>query len=150
MLVAVLVVVGLAFAQLTLSLVARDVLVVLYCIFVHDVFNNKAPRNISSLFTLVSDAHLYNTRFSQASTFAIQNSRTHEQRIKSFSCSVAKAWNCIPLSIRSLSKQKFKAAIHDHCQLVDILLFEDDYMLTRLLLPLDLNSFEVWDISHFV
>ena len=54
MLVAVLVVVGLAFAQLTLSLVARDVLVVLYCIFVHDIFNNKAPRNISSLFTLVS------------------------------------------------------------------------------------------------
>jgi len=69
-------------------------------------------------------------------------------RIKSFSCSVAKAWNCIPLSIRSLSKHKFKAAIH--CQLVDILLFEDDYMLTRLLLPLDLNSFEVCDISHFV
>jgi len=81
MLVAVLVVVRLAFAQLTLSLVARDVLsslVVLYCIFVHDVFNNKAPRNISSLFTLVSDAHHYNTRFSRAGTFAIQNSRTHE------------------------------------------------------------------------
>ena len=44
----------------------------------HDVFNNKAPRNISSLFTQASDAHHYNTRFSQAGTFAIQNARTQE------------------------------------------------------------------------
>ena len=115
----------------------------------------------------MSDAHHYNTRFSQADTFVIQNSRT-QQKIKSFPCSDAKAWNCIPLNIRSLSKHKFKAAIHR--QLLDIQFFEDDYadtltimyrsnrsfnipppgMLTRLLLPLDLNSFEVCDISHFV
>ena len=69
------------------------------------------------------DAHHYNTRFSQADTFVIQNSRT-QQKIKSFPCSGAKAWNCIPLKIRSLSKHKFKAAIHR--QLLDILLFEDD------------------------
>ena len=83
----------------------------------HDVFNNKAPRNISSLFTLASDAHHYNTRFSQAGTFAIQNSRT-QQKIKSLSCSGAKAWDSIPLNIRSLPKHKFKAAIHR--QLLDI------------------------------
>ena len=73
----------------------------------------------------MSDAHHYNTRFSQADmyTFVIQNSRT-QQKIKSFPCSGAKAWNCIPLKIRSLSKHKFKAAIHR--QLLDILLFEDD------------------------
>ena len=71
----------------------------------------------------MSDAHHYNTRFSQAGTFVIQNSRT-QQRIKSFPCSGAKAWNCTPLKIRSLSKHKFKAAIHR--QLLDILLFEDD------------------------
>ena len=51
----------------------------------HPVFNNKAPLNIFSFVTLVSDKHYYNTRFSQADTFAIQNSRT-QQRIKSFSC----------------------------------------------------------------
>ena len=70
-----------------------------------------STRNVSCLFTLASDAHHYNTRFSQAGTFAMQNSRT-QQRIKSFSCSSAKAWNC-------LSKHKFKAAIHR--QLLDIL-----------------------------
>ena len=68
---------------------------------------DKASRDISRLFTLASDAHHYNTRFSQAAmyTFVIQlqNSRT-QQRIKSFSCSGAKAWNGIPLNIRSLSK----------------------------------------------
>ena len=112
----------------------------------HDVFNNKAPRNISSLFTLASDAHPNNTGFSQAGTFATQNSRT-QQRIKSFSCSGAKPWNCIPLNIRSLSEHRFKAAIHR--QLLDILLFEDTFV-TRSLLPLDLNSFEVCEISHFV
>ena len=76
----------------------------------------------------MSDAHHYNTRFSQAGTFVIQNSRT-QQKIKSFPCSGAKAWNCIPLKIRSLSKHKFKAAIHR--QLLDILLLyliEDDYV----------------------
>ena len=89
----------------------------------------------------MSDAHHYNTRFSQAGTFVIQNSRT-QQRIKSFPCSGAKAWNCIPLKIRSLSKHKFKAAIHR--QLLDILLFEDDSADT-----LTITS-EVCDISHFV
>ena len=57
-------------------------------------------------------------------TFAIQNSRTQQR--KSFSCSDGKAWNCIPLNILSLSKHKFKAAIHRH--FLDILLFEDDYI----------------------
>ena len=71
----------------------------------------------------MSDAHHYNTKFSQAGTFVKQNSRT-QQRIKSFPCSGAKAWNCFPIIIRSLSKHKFKAAIHR--QLLDILLFEDD------------------------
>ena len=89
----------------------------------HDLFNNKAPRNISSLFTLASDAHHYNARFSQANTFAIQNSRT-QQRIKPFSCSGSKVWNCIPLNIRSLSKHKFKAAINR--KILDIVLFEDE------------------------
>ena len=55
------------------------------CIIKHAVFNNKAPLNNSSFVTLVSDTHYYNTRFSQAGTFAIQNSRT-QQTIKSFSC----------------------------------------------------------------
>ena len=55
------------------------------CIKMHAVFNNKASLNISSLVTLVSDTHYYNTRFSRASTFSIQNSRT-QQRIKSSSC----------------------------------------------------------------
>ena len=95
------------------------------CIIMHDVFNNKASCNISSLFTLASDTHHCNTRFFQAGTFAIQNSRT-QQRIKSFSCYGANAWNSIPLNIRSLPKHKFKAAIHR--QLLDILLFEDDYV----------------------
>ena len=36
-----------------------------------------------------------------------------------------------------------------HRQLLDILLFEDNYV-ERLLLPLDLNSFEVCVISHFI
>ena len=61
---------------------------------------------------------------SDSGTFVIPHSRT-QQRIKSFPCSGGKAWNCIPLNIRSLSKHKFKAAIHR--QLLDILLFEDDY-----------------------
>ena len=47
------------------------------------------------------------------------------QRIKSFSCSGSKVWNCIPLDIRTLSKHKFiKAAINR--QLFDIVLFEDE------------------------
>ena len=54
------------------------------CIIMHAVFNNKALLNISSFVTLAYETHYYNTRFSQAGTFAIQNSRT-QQRIKSFS-----------------------------------------------------------------
>ena len=50
----------------------------------HAVFNNKALLNISSFVTLAYETHYYNTRFSQAGTFAIQNSRT-QQRVKSFS-----------------------------------------------------------------
>ena len=115
-------------------------------------FYNVLPLNflyfksicISSLFTLASDAHHYNSRFSQAGTFAIQNSRT-QQRIKSFSCSGAKAWNCIPLNIRSLSKHKFMATIHR--QLLDIL-FENYYVET-LTITSRFNSFEVCDTSHF-
>ena len=91
-----------------------------------DISNNKVPRDMSSLFTLASNAHHYNTKFSRAGTFAIQNSRT-QQRIKSFSCFGAKALNCIAFNIRSLSKHKFKPAIHG--QLSDILFyFEDDYV----------------------
>ena len=116
------------------------------CIIMRDVFNNKAPRNISSLFTLASDAHHYNTRCSQAGTFATQNSRT-QQRIKSFSCSSAKAWNCIPLNIRSLLKHKFRPQYIDNCYIFYCLRM---IMVTRLLLPLDLNSFEVCEISYFV
>ena len=91
----------------------------------HDKSNNKALHNISSLFTLASDSHHYNTRFSKAGTFTIQNLRT-KQRIKSFSCFGAKAWNCIPLNIHALPKPKLQAA--NHQQLLDILLFEDDYV----------------------
>ena len=83
---------------------------------------NSPPRNyfvnLNFKFRLV-------TEVSQAGSFAIQNSRT-QQRINSFSCSGA---NCIPLNIHSLSKHKFKAAIHR--QLLDILLLyliEDDYV----------------------
>ena len=90
-----------------------------------DISNNKVPRDISSLFTLASNAHHYKTRFSRAGTFAIQNSRT-QQMIKFFSCFGAKALNCIAFNIRSLSKHKLQAAIHG--QLSDILLFEDDYV----------------------
>ena len=86
---------------------------------------NSLPRNyfvnLNFKFRLV-------TEVSQAGSFAIQNSRT-QQRINSFSCSGAKARNCIPLNIHSLSKHKFKAAIHR--QLLDILLLyliEDDYV----------------------
>ena len=43
--------------------------------------------------------------------FFFENSRT-QQRIKSFSSATgAKAWNCIPLNIRSLRKHKLEAAI---------------------------------------
>ena len=52
--------------------------------------------------------------------------REHSRGFKSFSCFGAKALNSIAFSIRSLSKHKFKAAIHG--QLSDILLFEDDYV----------------------
>ena len=50
----------------------------------HAVYNNKVFLNISSFVSLAYETHYYNTRFSQAGTFAIQNSRT-QQRIKSFS-----------------------------------------------------------------
>ena len=63
--------------------------------------NANAWRNIyviSPVYLLSPLTHIiiYNTRFSQAGTFVIQlqNSRT-QQRIKSFSCSGTKAWNCI-------------------------------------------------------
>ena len=86
---------------------------------------NSPPRNY--FVNLIFKFRLV-TEVSQAGSFAIQNSRT-QQRINSFSCSGAKAWNCIPLNIHSLSKHKFKAAIHR--QLLDILLLyliEDDYV----------------------
>ena len=51
------------------------------------------PLNISSLFTLASDTHHYNNRFSQAGTFTIQNSRTQQGGLRQFYVMVLKAWN---------------------------------------------------------
>ena len=69
--------------------------------------------------------------------FFFQNSRT-QQRIKSFSSATgAKAWNCIPLNIRSLPKHKFKVAIH--------LAWETSPLLATL--PLVSPTNDVWETS---
>ena len=118
------------------------------CIIMRDVFNNKAPRNISSLFTLASDAHHYNTRCSQAGTFATQNLRT-QQRIKSFSCIALVLRRGIVFLLIFVHYQNInlRRQYIDNCYIFYCLRM---IMVTRLLLPLDLNSFEVYEISHFV
>ena len=73
----------------------------------HDVFDNVTPPNVSNLFTSSSKIHHHNTRFSVASNFYLQYSRTNHLK-NSFSSIGAKIWNSIPNSDRALPEYKFK------------------------------------------
>ena len=59
-----------------------------------DVSTNSTHRNIRLLFIHLSDVHTYNTRFSSARNFHIQESRLLVQ-LKSFSTLGARLWNCL-------------------------------------------------------
>ena len=57
------------------------------CTTMHDVYNNKSPPNISSLFIQADRVHSYRTRFSEAGSFHIKESRTSQ-----FKNSLCKSW----------------------------------------------------------
>ena len=98
------------------------------CIIVHDVFLITKHPVISPVYLLSPLTHIIITLDFLRLALSPYKIRAHSRLLSPsrFFCSGAKAWNCIPLNIRSLSKHKFKAAIHR--QLLDILLFEDDYV----------------------
>ena len=91
----------------------------------HDIYNNKAPANISNLFTSVSDVNKYNTRFSSTSNFYVRNS--HINRLKnSFSRAGVRIWNSIPDNLRIANKKRFKEKVQEI--LFSIFIEEDDYV----------------------
>ena len=97
------------------------------CTTMHDVYNNKSPPNISSLFIQAGRVHNYRTRFSEAGSFHIKESRTSQFK-NSFARVGARVWNSIPKDERLISKFNFKKTIHQ--KLLDILSSEDNYVST--------------------
>ena len=91
----------------------------------HDVFNNKAPANISNLFTPVREVNTYNTRFSSISNFYVRNSHTNNFK-NSFSRAGVRIWNSIPDNLRNISKRRFRKKLHEI--LFSIFIEEDDYV----------------------
>ncbi len=62
------------------------------------------------LFTFTSEIHTYNTKSISSEMYHVKYSRTNQRRC-SFTRIGVKVWNCIPLKIRKLSKNKFKKEI---------------------------------------
>ena len=80
------------------------------CIMMHDIFNNRAPKNLNSLFKTSDHVRYYKTRSISNQCFYIDSIRT-ESSTRSFTFTGAKIWNCLPVSIKTLSKSKFKRNI---------------------------------------
>ena len=95
------------------------------CSIMHEISTNSAPQNICDLFTCSSDAHTYNTRFSNAGNFYVNKSRLRIQ-LNSFSIFGAKLGNCLKPELRKLRKKPFKNKIHQF--LLAVLGNEDDYL----------------------
>ena len=91
----------------------------LLCMIFRTIF---FPANICNLFLYPTQAHSYNTRFSEIGSFNIKYSRTNHLK-HSFSIFGARVWNSIPQSIRTVPKHEFKVSLHQ--LLLRILELED-------------------------
>ena len=80
------------------------------CIMMHDIFNNRAPKNLNSLFKKSNNVHRYGTRSISNQCFYIDSIRTESSR-RSFIFTGTKIWNCLPVSLKTLNKFKFKRNI---------------------------------------
>ena len=93
--------------------------------FMHDIVNGKSPLHITTLFTNVCDVHSYNTRAAARKNLYQPRARLNITS-KSLSTMGVKIWNCLPLSIRNLSKSTFKKKCKR--MLPEILNTCDDYV----------------------
>ena len=93
------------------------------CSLMHDTSTNSVSQNIRDLFTCSSDAHSYNTRFSDAGNLYVNKSRL-SIRVNSLSIFGAKLWNCPRPDLRKLRKKSFKNKIH---QFIFAVLGDEDY-----------------------
>ena len=91
----------------------------------HDIRHEKAPKNITDLFTDTKTVHSYNTRASSSRNFFIKHSKLQIQ-FKSFARFGARTWNEIPTSLREKPKNLFKTKLHE--ALLDVLHQHDDYV----------------------
>ena len=72
----------------------------------HDIINERAPINMSSFFTTISESHNYNTRSAVRGNLYQPKSRLHITE-KSFASVGVKVWNALPISLRLLNKHSF-------------------------------------------
>ena len=72
----------------------------------HDIINERAPINMSSFFTTISESHNYNTRSAVRGNLYQTKSRLHITQ-KSFANAGVKIWNALSISLRSLNKHSF-------------------------------------------
>ena len=77
------------------------------------------------LFILLSDVHVYNTRFSCADNLFVQKPRLHMKR-NSFPAFGTRLWNCLHPDWRKLTQRAFKRKIHK--LLLTVLKIEDYYV----------------------
>ena len=94
-------------------------------ILMHNVVNNKVPKNLSKLFTNISEIHSYNTRASKSKKLYVERSRLNQQK-RSFFRVAARLWNEIPKDVRNLPKKAFRREIRK--RLFSILEFEGTYV----------------------
>ena len=79
----------------------------------YDVHVEKAPDNISDLFSYVADHHSYDTRAAKNMNMYCQHSRLNIN-YKSFSRFGVRLWNAIPQHTKNLSKKTFKKKVKNH------------------------------------
>ena len=84
----------------------------------HDIFNNRAPKNLNSLFRKLNNVHRYGTRSTSNQCFYIDSIRTESSR-RSFIFTGTKIWNCLPVSLKTLNKSKFKRNIRTLLQALE-------------------------------
>jgi hypothetical protein len=91
----------------------------------HHIINERAPINMSSFFTTISESRNYNTRSAVRGNLYQTKSRLHITQ-KSFANAGVKVWNALSISLRSSNKHSFTSS----CKiiLINTMMACDDYV----------------------
>ena len=110
-------------------------------IFMHDVAHDSVPLNLKNLFRSSNQVHSYNTRFSLASNYYVNPSRTNVMR-NSISRLGPNLWNSLNNTTRELPRKRFKTEIHK--MFLSFLASEDIYIESPSIIQKLTSTFPQW------